>query len=262
MKTISTQLVAAAFTLGIFLTSCGSGELNRKAETAANDFYKDLQNKDYKAAINLCSDKAFATDSKADWQTDLEKNAGLLGDIKSFTKTSGFNVATSTTNGTTVTVAYNVQWQYGKSTDSLFFIKEKDGSMKLYHYQWEYKDAKYLSEVDESEKVTGQYMDAVKSGNVDAAIDLCSDEALKITPKQNWIAFLNTANNKLGSVADYKIIKDSSTYHIDATGDAGKGNYYDVFVQSDRGGNKVMEKIVFFQKNYDVPVKLTGHYFL
>ncbi len=263
LKTISSHLLAIiALCCIVCLTSCGLGELNKKAEAQTINFYKDLQTKNYTAALSLCSDRAFSKDSKADWTAELEKNAGLLGDMQSYTKTSNFNIATSTNSGTTVTVAYDVQWQYGQSTDSLILIKESDGSMKIFRYQWRYKNAKFLSEMDESEKVTGQYMDAIKAGNGEVATSFCSDEALKVTPKPNWIAFLNNANNKLGTVSGYTIIRDSSAYHIAANGDAGKGNYYDVFVLSNRAGNKVMEKIIFFQKNYDTPVKLTGHYFL
>lgn len=262
MKKNTLPFIVTFFVLSILLCACGSGELNKKAETTANDFYKNLQNKDYIAALNLCSNKAFTVNTKDDWTFELKKNASLLGEMKSFTKTSDFNIATSTSIGTTVTLAYDVQWQYGKSTDSFILIKESDGNMKIYRYQWLYKDAKFLNEVTESEQKAHQYMDDLKSNNYDAAISLCSNEALKITPKEKWAAFLTNAANKMGNVSDYSIIKDSSDYHINASGGAGIGNYYNVFVLSNRGGHKVMEKIVFFQKNFDMPVKVTGHDFL
>ncbi|HRI22606.1 MAG TPA: hypothetical protein PLA68_16715 [Panacibacter sp.] len=262
MKTRSNQLLAVTLGLGIFLTSCSAGELNTKAEESARNFYTDLQKKDYSAALTLCSDKAFEADTKEAWTKGLQRNSILLGDVKSFTKTSGFNVATSTSIGTTVTITYDVQWQYGKSQDSVVLIKEKDGSMKVYRYAWAHKDPKYLTEISESENEANQYMQAVKSGNYDAAIALCSAEALKATPKENWASFLENATNKLGNISNYSVLKDSSTYNIDAKGAAGKGNYYDIYVKSNRGSNEVMEKMVFFQKNYDEPVKLAGHYFL
>ncbi|HRH50805.1 MAG TPA: hypothetical protein PLP23_18780 [Panacibacter sp.] len=262
MKKRSNQLFALTLCLGIFLTSCGAGEMNTKAEETATNFYTDLQKKDYTTALTLCSDKAFEADTKEAWIKSLQRNSILLGDVKTFTKTSGFNVETSTSTGTTVTVTYDVQWQYGKSQDSVILIKEKDGSMKVYRYAWLHKEPKYATEITESEKEATQYMDAVKSGNYDAAIALCSDEALKATPKENWAAFLNNAANKLGSISNYSVIKDSSTYNIGAKGESGEGNYYDIYIKSNRGNNEVMEKVVFFQKNYDEPIKLAGHYFL
>lgn len=75
----------------------------------------------------------------------FQRNAGLLGDIQSFTKTNGFNISASTTAGTTVSITFDVQWQYGKSQDSVLFVKEKDGSMKIYRYKCEHKDTKYIA---------------------------------------------------------------------------------------------------------------------
>lgn len=262
MKKTSTLLLVTSFVLGILLTSCGAQELNSKAEKSATAFYNDLQKKDYAAALALCSNKAFSKDTKESWTKAFEANAGLLGELKSFKKTSGFNVQTSTSVGTTVITIYDVEWQYGKSQDSVILIKEKDGSMKLYRYTWQHSHTKYLEEVAASEKEANKYMDAVKTGNYDAAIALCSEEALKATPKDNWASFLNKAVDKLGNISAYSILKDSSTYTIAAKGNAGTGNYYDIFVQTQRGDNKVTEKIVFFQKNYEEPIKLMGHFFL
>ncbi|MEO6719440.1 MAG: hypothetical protein ABIN67_03700 [Ferruginibacter sp.] len=262
MKKTSTLLFGISFLLGILLTSCGAQELNSNAEKTATAFYNDLQKKDYAAALALCSNKAFSKDTQEDWTKAFQRNAGLLGELKSFKKTSGFNVQTSTSVGTTVITIYDVEWQYGKSQDSVVLIKEKDGGMKLYRYTWQHSKAKYLEEVAASEKVASKYMDAVKTGNYDAAIALLSEEALKATPKDNWASFLNKAVDQLGNISAYNILKDSSSYNIAATGNAGKGNYYDIFVQTQRGDNKVKEKVVFFQKNYEEPLKLLGHFFL
>ncbi|MEP7317895.1 MAG: hypothetical protein ABI921_04125, partial [Panacibacter sp.] len=85
MKKRSNQLLALALSFGIFLTSCGAGELNTKAEESATTFYNDLQKKDYPAILALCSDKSFAADSKEAWTKSFERNAALLGDVRSFT---------------------------------------------------------------------------------------------------------------------------------------------------------------------------------
>ena len=262
MKKSTNYLLVIASSLLIFLSSCGAGELNTKAEATANNFYTNLQKKDYTAVLNLCSDKAFVANTKDEWTKGLERNSILLGDVKSFTKTSDFNISTSTETGTTVSVTYDVQWQYGKSQDSVVLIKEKDGSMKVYRYEWEHKDPKYITEVIESEKEASQYMDAVKAGNYDAAIALCSEEALKATPKDNWASFLDNAANKLGNISSYSVLKDSSVYNIGTNGESGEGNYYDIYVKTKRGNNDVTEKITFFQKNYNEPLKLAGHNFL
>lgn len=256
-------LILSALLSGISFTSCNSGELNDKAEATADNFYKDLQEKRYDSALALCSPKAFVDDSKESWTKGLEKNAGILGNITSFKKLSGFNIQSSTSVGTTVTVVYDVNWQYGKSQDSLIMIKEKDGSMKVYSYRWNHKTASYLTEMNASEKQADEYMSAIKSGNFDAAINLCSEVALQITPRENWKQFFNTATAKLGTMSGYKIVADSTRFNISSNGASGKGNYYDVFVKTDRANNgKVLEKIVFFQKSYDDPLKLVGHFFL
>jgi hypothetical protein len=262
MKPGSNHRLVLFVLLGLVLASCGAGQLNKKAEATAIDFYKNLQNKNYEAALSLCSDKAFTDDTRKVWSDAFKKNTILLGDLKSYTKTSGFNIATSTTTGTTVLVTYDVQWQYGNSKDSVILIKEKNGTMKVYRYAWDHTNSTYLKQVAESEKEADQYMGAVKSGDYDAALRLCSEAALEATPKENWKAFFNNANNKLGPIENYKVIRDSSYYNIDTKGQSGEGNYYDIYVKSNRNGADVMEKIVFFQKNYDEPVKLVGHFFL
>jgi len=244
-------------------TACNSGELNTKAEATANSFYKDLQEKKYDSALSQVSAKAFESDPKEKWLKGFKKNDGLLGNIVSFTKTSGFNIQTSTNVGTTVTVAYDTKWQYGTSKDTLVLIKDANGNMKIYSYAWQHKDAKYLHELTESEKQADQYMSSVKAGNFDAAIDLCAESALATTPRDEWKKFLNLAVDKLGAIESYKILKDSSTYDVSSNGDAGPGNYYDVYITSARAKDPtVPEKMVFYQKDYESPVKLVGHKFL
>jgi len=262
MKKTTTALLSGAFLGIIFLSSCNAGELNSKAAQTADAFYSNYQKKDYAAAMALCSNKAFGLSTKEDWLRSLETNAGLLGEIQSFTKASGFNIEASTSNGTTVIVVYDVQWRYGKSKDSVMLVKEKDGSMKIYKYTWKHSDTKYVAGLNESEAQALKYIDAITTGNYDSAISFCSKEALMITPKEKWAAFLQRASDNLGAVNSYNVIRDSAAYTIGGTGKAGKGNYYDIFIQTKRNGNKQLEKIIFFQKDYNEPVKLTGHFFL
>jgi len=244
------------------LSSCGANELNKKAEATAVEFYKQVQQKNYDAAINLCSAKAFTHDDKDKWKLGLQRTAALMGDIKSYTKTTGFNIETSTSRGTTVTLAYDVLFQYGKSKDSIVLVKEKDGSMKIYYYGWDHSDAEYLKQISASEKNAVQYMNAIKEGNFDAAIGMISETAFNITSKDGWKTFYDKVTGKYGAVSNYDILSDSSYYHVQSKGDSGFGNYYDIFVKTNRNGNDVMEKVVFFQKDYTEPAKLVGHFFL
>ncbi|MEO8769450.1 MAG: hypothetical protein ABI402_05180 [Ferruginibacter sp.] len=262
MKSTTIKFFVLAMLAGTLFISCNANDLEKKAEATAINFYQDLQKKDYKTAVSLCSDKAFADDTKGAWELALKKNTVLLGELKSFTKTSGFNIQTSTSLGTTVIVTYDVQWQYGMSKDSVILIKEKDGNMKVYRYAWDHTKSKYLAEVAESEKQAAQYMDAIKSGNYDAALKLCSDSALRATAPETWKSFFDKASEQLGTISNYSVLRDSSYYNILTKGQSGEGNYYDIYVKSNRNGADVMEKITFFQKDYDEPVKLVGHTFL
>ncbi|MEO6723629.1 MAG: hypothetical protein ABIN67_24895 [Ferruginibacter sp.] len=259
MKTKLFYMTLPAFCLAMLLTSCDAGKLNSKAEESATAFYKGLQNKDYNAALNACSDKAFSKSTKEDWIKLFEKNAALIGAIKSYTKTSGFNIETSTNAGTTVVLSYDVDCQYGKSKDSIFLVKEKDGSMKVYRYVFKQHDVAYGKAMDAGEKIAREYIAAVKKHDYNTAIAFLSEDALKITPKDDWIGFLEKTNAKLGDIGNYTVIRDSASYNITATGSAGKGNYYDIYVETERARAKAMEKITFFQKNYDESAKLVGH---
>jgi len=247
--------------IAFFLISCNAGKLNDKAVDTANAFYRNLQQKNYDSALYFCSEKAFGAQDKAGWIKLFQRNNALLGELQSFAKTSSFNVAASTSTGTTVTLSFDLQWQYGKAVDSLYLIKEKDGSMKIYRYTWQHSGAAYIDAMTNSQKLAGEYMTAIKDHNYESALALCSPAALAVTPAKEWVGFLNNADAKMGTVAGYTIIKDSTTYNIEGPGDLGKGNYYKVFVQSERGDYKVLEKLLFFQKNFDEPVKLGGHSF-
>jgi hypothetical protein len=102
-------------------------------------------------------------------------------------------------------------------------------------------------------------MAAVKKHDYNTAIAFLSEDALKATPKDDWIDFFENANERLGDINNYTVMRDSSSYNISATGNAGKGNYYDIYIQTDRATAKTMEIITFFQKNYDEPAKMIGH---
>ncbi len=262
MKKSITSLSFVVIALAIVFASCHPAQLNKKAEETANAFYTAMQNKHYDSALAYCSAKGFDANEKEAMKTMLQKNEGLLGQLKSFTKTSDFNIATSTSVGTTVAMVYNLQWQYGKSQDSVMTIKDADGSMKIYNYQWQHTEGAYLSELGISQKQANEYMESIKADNYEAAISLCSQHALITTPKEQWIAFLDNAKNQLGAISNYHIIADSCTYDINTNGDSGNGNYYDVVVETERPTGKVKEKIVFFQKDYTDPLKLAGHSFL
>ncbi len=260
-KRITLLFTSAVFIIGFF-SACNSGKLNERARTSAEAFYKSLQEKKYDSALELISSKGLEADSKEKWIRGFERNNTLLGKLISFTKTSDFNIQTSMSIGTTVIVAYETTWQYGISKDSLTMIEDKGGSMKIYNYHFRHQKADYISAVSESEKQAGQYMNDVKSGNYDAAIDFCAESALAVTPRGTWKKFLDNASRQLGPVKSFDIVKDSSTYAVRSQGQAGPGNYYDIYIKSNRANNTSMEKIVFYQKDYEMPVKLVGHTFL
>lgn len=263
MKQSSTRsFFAVLIGAGTLLFSCDTKELKTKATQAGTAFYTAVQHKDYTAALAQCSPKAFKTDDKEKWMAAFSRNEGLLGELKSFTPVSEATVNRGTDKGTTVTTLYDVQWEFGKTKDSVIVVKEDDGALKVMRYAWDATGSKYLTETTQSEEQATQYMNAVKAKDYTTAIGFCSQEALAITPKEQWATVLETASSHWGNVASFNVVKDSTTYHIGSTGGLGKGNYYDVVVQTARGENKVMEKMIFFQKTFNEPLKLTGHLFL
>jgi hypothetical protein len=262
MKKISFSFFMVLLVSVMTLTSCDAGKVNEKAEATGNRFYTFLQQKNYDSALTLCSDKAFQTEGNDAWIKSFKRNAGLLGGLVSFTKTSGMNINVATTSGTTTAVTYDVQWEFGQSKDSLLFVKDKGGEVKIYRYSWQHSNTKYMSGMDESEKQAEQYMNAIQNENYPAALDLCAEEAFKLSPKQQWIVFYENSAQKLGKLEKFKVLADSSTYAIAGTGQIGKGNYYDVLVDVSRPSGTAKEKLVFFQKQYNEPLKLAGHFFL
>src|ERR1700759_557047 len=118
MKYKANKLVVIILSLSLLFVACNPVAVNKKAEQTANTFFNDLQKKNFDSAASLLSSRALKNDDKKAWLKVFHDNNIIMGDIRSFTKTSGFNIYTSTEFGTVVKVAYDVQWQYGKSVDS------------------------------------------------------------------------------------------------------------------------------------------------
>lgn len=242
------------------LQSCGANKDNGNAEKSMNAFYDALVKGDVTLALKNCSSSAFAQgEDSAAWRSAIENNLGLLGKMQSYNKTSGWNINKSTETGTQVSMTYDVVYEYGKSTDSVTMIKDPDGMMRLLNYQWNLRDAKYIENINEAEKISSQYMDAMRTHNYDECYALCGYKALEVTPKEEWLAMLISTNDQTGAVTGYEIDHDQSHCNIASQGGAGAGNYYDIHVNTDTEAGKVSETFNLYQPTYNDPLKIVSH---
>lgn len=242
----------------LLLSSCGAGDLYQKASVTANAFYGNLQHKDFPAAVSLCSKVGFDSVTKKEWIDMLKSDDVILGDIKLFKQVNGFNISAETGKGTRVRIAFDVDWQYGKSSDTLTLVRDDDGVMRVNGYRWRPISALYLNNLHTAELISQKYMAALKQNDPDAAVNLCSADALKITPREEWKKVLaKVAEN--GTLNNYTVITDSAMSRIHAPGSNGIGNYYDIPLRTQRGSTSMVEKVIFFQKDYDDSLRLIGY---
>ncbi len=99
------KLIPILFLPLLFLTSCGSGDAAKTADT----YHTFMKAKDYNSITENClSADAKAITPVRDW-LNLFEEVGGLGEIKSIDKVTGFN--SSMNNGvTTVTLRYHYKY--------------------------------------------------------------------------------------------------------------------------------------------------------
>jgi hypothetical protein len=242
------------------LDACGASADNESAEENAIAFYNNLKEGNIDAALNSCSNAAFTNDENRDaWKKSLQNNLGLLGNITSYEKTSGWNINKSTESGTTLVMAYDVTYEHGKSTDTLRFIKDDDGVMRIFNYSWIHKDAKYSINADISAKLITSYMEALKAGNYAACYAMAGYAGTQTSTEQQWTDMLTNTALATGAVNNFTVYGDKTEINIGAQGASGPGNYYLVHVLTECVNGKVEEEFMLYQPTYNDAPKIISH---
>ncbi|MBC8048272.1 MAG: hypothetical protein H7Y00_15840 [Fimbriimonadaceae bacterium] len=248
------------FVLAILsITSCGAGKDNDSAETTMAAFYDALKQGDVDKALNNCSADAFTAESREEWKSFIENNLGLLGTLNSYKKESGWNINKSTETGTTITMKYDVAYEYGNTTDSITLVKDDDDVMRIFSYYRTPKSAKYIDNTTQAQNVTATYMEAIAVKNYEAAVSLCNEKALAITPKETWIEMLSSTAMHTGEMSGYTIDEAKSSCNVGTEGGVGFGNYYTIYALSAVANGEVKETISLYQEKYDDPLKIIAH---
>jgi len=248
------------FIISVFLLSaCGANKKNEASEATTVAFYNALQQKNFDVALQQFSATAFDASGLETVNASLKNNSVLLGDLTSFEKKSGWNISTSTSEGTRVTVVYDVQYTNGLSLDSLTLIAEEDGSMKIISYKWKFQQADYVDNLVKSETLARNYMDQVVSGNYAAAYDFVGYQGKEAATLEAWTAMLAGTSADAGPVSGYEVDAERSGVEIYGEDAANPGNYYSIIIRTNCSNGAVQESLLFFQPDYDSEPMLINH---
>lgn len=250
-----------SFCIGmLMLSGCGANADNASAEKTSDTFYQSLMNGNVDEALNYCSQSAFAAgDDRDAWKSAIVNNLGLLGKMQSYKKTSGWNIEKSTERGTQVTTSYEVVYESGKAIDSLTLVKDEDGVMRILNYRWDVKEARYLDAMKNAESIVSQYMENLKNKSYNTCYTLCGYIGAESSPEDKWVGMLATTSAQTGEMSSFEIDQTQTYSYIAAEGNAGKGNYYEVYAISNCGIGSVSEVFNLFQPSFNEPVKIISH---
>lgn len=259
-NTMMKNPVRILFVVALFIFSaCGANKKNEASDATTTAFYQALQQENFDVALEQFSPTAFDAAGLQQVQASLRNNSVLLGALSTFEKKSGWNISTSTSEGTTVTVVFDVHYANGHSLDSLTLIAEEDGSMKIISYQWKFQQADYVDNLVKSEALARNYMDQVIAGDYSAAYGFVGYQGKEAASLEEWTAMLSGTSADAGPVSGYEVDAERSGVEIYGSDAANPGNYYSIIVRTNCANGVVQESLLFFQPDYDSEPQLINH---
>ncbi|MEZ5015020.1 MAG: hypothetical protein R2794_12080 [Chitinophagales bacterium] len=240
-------------------SSCGIKKNNAAGGETAEKFYKDLQTYQLDSAMSLISTERMSADALQEWKKTLNNNLSLFGDLVSWEKASGWNISTSTDNGTTMYIKYDTKYAHAHTSDSLTLHKDDDGMMRVIGFNWTILQADYIDNINKSEDLVEAYMYAIQSGNFDMAYDYVGYRGTE-TSKSEWLGMLRSTSAQTGKISEFQVLHESSTCNILGDEAEHPGNYYSVYVNSNCPSSTIRESILVYQPDYNAPLKVISHY--
>lgn len=238
------------------ISGCGLAADNEQAQKVAEGFYTALKSGDAAAAAGMCVTDDTMT--VAAWTDLFERNLNTVGKVTAFEKGSGFNVSKS--NGSsTVNLSYTITYEFGKSVDSLTLFDNGSG-FKVMKYAPELKEARYLEEMAKAQQIVQDYMNSLLRGDSETALSFVGYSGTEKHSKDEWLQDYATINASAGNISAWQIDQSASLSYLNVDhSESGKGNVYDVYVNTTRANGKFSEEIVVFQPAFGQPLKVVSH---
>lgn len=245
------------------LSGCGLGHAEKEARQVADRFYQALEKGDAAEAAGYCETDESQT--KQMWKNVFSGNMDKLGKVTYYIPSSGFHVSISTDSAGRkawiVSLAYKVDFEYGKTDDSLHLIKHGDSSFKIYKYDPVTVESRLKDEYNDAGKLALEFMQDVQQHNTDAALGLCGYSAFKKNSPDDWKNFIEQENELLGNVISYEIDPtNSEAFPNNDDPNVGHGNVYRIIINTTRDKGMQMEHLEIFQPTYNDSLRVIGYF--
>ncbi len=241
--------------------SCGLTDDKQAAELVAAKFYDALKTGNEQTAASFCAIDSIMTLQAL--SAVLNQNMNSLGKVTAYKHAGQFDVTKNADAGrggsSTIHLVYNVDYEYGKTTDSLTLIKKGKSELKIYKYQPRIKEAKFEDELAQAQNLASEYLRALNSNNYEAAMNYIGYSGATAHAESEWNNFFiwRSASTSLTVLT---INKDESAAYINEEHEeAGKGNIYLIVINTMQNQIPVTEEIQFFQPAFGQPLKIIAH---
>ena len=235
---------------------CGLASDNSAAKDVAAKFYDALKTGDVATAASYCGTDE--TMSSQAWQDLFTQNLNTMGKVTGYESGSGFNVSKEGEKST-VRVAYDVDYEYGKSIDSLTIISLGD-DFKVFVYSPKIKEAKFQDELAKAKAIATDYLIALKAGDHAKAMSYIGYSGTSKHTSDEWNNFYVYVENSAGPMTGMQINEDACVAYLnDDHEEAGHGNLYSVVYTTIHSGMTLTNQIDFFQPKFDDELKIIAH---
>jgi hypothetical protein len=252
IKTVCTGLVLAV----MFLAGCGLAADNKQAREIATKFYDALKAGDLVAAASYCGTDA--TMNAAAWQEIFAQNQNTMGRVTAYESAGGFNVSQSG-GKSTVIITYDVNYEYGKSADSLIMINLGEGFL-VYEYKPVIVEARFQEEMAKSKSLVMSYLQALQSGDHAKALGFVGYSGASMHPAEEWDAFYMLMNAEAGRIGNIQILDDACLAYLnDVHSEAGTGNIYSIKVNTTNDRMMVSHQVDVYQPEFGQDLKIIAH---
>ncbi len=242
--------------ISTLVAGCGLASDNSAAKDVAAKFYDALKSGDVATAASYCGTDETMT-SQA-WQDLFTQNLNTMGNVTGYKSSSGFDV--SKENGkSTVKVAYHVDYEHGKSIDSLTIVSLGE-DFKVFVYSPSIKEAKFQDELAKAKGLATEYLNALKNGDHAKAMTYIGYSGTSKHTADEWNNFYVFVENSAGPITDMQINDDACVAYLnDDHEEAGHGNLYSVVCSTTHSGMTLSNQIDFFQPKFDEELKIIAH---
>lgn len=238
------------------LSGCGLASDNSAAKEVAAKFYDALKSGDVATAASYCGTDETMTNQA--WQDLFKQNLNTMGNVTGYKSSSGFNVSKEG-GRSTVKVSYNVDYQFGKSIDSLTLVSSGE-DFKVFVYSPQIKEAKFQDELAKAKVIATDYLTALKGGDHAKALTYVGYSGSSMHTVDEWNKFFGFVESNVGPITDIQIDDTACAAYLNNDHEeAGHGNVYSVIFTTTHNGTTLSNQVDLFQPKFGDDLKIIAH---